>query len=383
VATFEVDVLGRLELRIAGKHVPISGPKQRAILAMLALHANRAVSVSALIDAVWGDPAPDRADRTLQQHVSSIRKLLDTADSARALITQSPGYQLSVDHLDVDDFERATSSGYDAAEAGRWPDALAAFDTALACWRGPALADARDSPRLNALAVRLDEERLAAVEARFDARLEYGQARAALPELEQIVDEHPLRERLRGQLMLALYRCGRQADALAAYRSAREVLIEELGIEPGPALRSLEQSILMQSPELDGDDAASRREIHATFRIDERVSTGRIVLPDGQSVVLHEGVAVIGRDPSAQVHLVDSRVSRRHAQIDSANGRAVLRDLGSTNGTTVNGEPADNHVLADGDLVSIGGVELRFRGSEPDHRSPTRQDRGARREPRS
>ena len=127
----------------------------------------------------------------------------------------------------------------------------------LAWWRGPALADARDTDRLNAAAVRLDEQRLTVIEARFEARLECGQAREALPEFEQIVAEHPLRERLRGQLMLALYRCGRQADALAAYRSARSILIEDLGIEPGAELRGLEQAILLQSPELDSDDDRS------------------------------------------------------------------------------------------------------------------------------
>jgi hypothetical protein len=160
--------------------------------------------------------------------------------------------------------------------------------------------------------------------------------------------------------MLALYRSGRQADALAAYQSARQVLIDELGIEPGPALRELEQAILEQSPDLDSGPTPSGNEIYATFRADARSSAGRVQLPDGQTVLLVEGQTLIGRDPGAQVHLVDNRVSRQHAQIDIASGRAVVRDLASTNGTTVNGAPVTEHELSDADVISLGGVELRF-----------------------
>jgi DNA-binding SARP family transcriptional activator len=367
VAPVEVDLLGPLELRVSGRAVPVPGPKQRALLAMLALHGRQVVSVGSLVDVVWGDPAPDRAEHTLQQHVSALRKLLDAAREpgvSPVLITRSPGYMLLVDAGDVDEFERSAAAGNDAAAAGRWPEALTAFDAALARWKGSALADTRDSAKLNAAAVRLDEQRIATMEARFDARLECGQAREAVPEIERLAEEFPLRERLTGQLMLALYRSGRQADALAAYQSARDALIENLGIEPGVALRALEQSILRQEPELDVGSGTAQREVHATFRVDSPAKVGRVVLPDGQSVLLATAVTVLGRDPAAEIHLVDSRVSRRHAQIDNVGGRSVLRDLGSTNGTTVNGEPADDHVLTDGDVVSLGGVELRFREAD-------------------
>jgi len=369
-AEVAVEVLGPLELSVAGERVPIAGPKQRALVALLALHANQVVPVGALVDVVWGDPPPDRAEHTLQQHVSAVRKLInssrETPDLEPVLLTRSPGYLLQVDALDADAFERAAAIGYDAANGRRWPAALAAFDEALGCWRGPALADVRDSERLNAAAVRLDEQRLAVLEARVEARLECGQAREALPELEQFVAEFPLRERLRGQLMLALYRCGRQADALAAYQSARAVLIDELGIEPGAELRNLEQAILLQSPDLEAGAAPPQRELFATFRADAPSTAGSLVLPDGQSVLLADGTTLIGRDPAARVHLVDSRVSRQHAQIESARGIALLRDLGSTNGTTVNGAPARDHVLRDGDVVSVGGVELRYSSRTPE-----------------
>ena len=167
--------------------------------------------------------------------------------------------------------------------------------------------------------------------------------------------------------MLALYRSGRQADALAAYQAARAVLIDELGIEPGAELRELEQAILQQSPTLDlaaQPPAAPVVDVGATFRHDPSITLDHIELPDGQLVLLVGDTALIGRDPSALVRLVDNRVSRRHAEIHTAAGRAELRDLGSTNGTLVNGEAVEGQrVLGDGDVISVGGFELRFRTS--------------------
>lgn len=360
-----VGILGPLNVAVAGRPVVVAGSKQRSLLAMLALHANQPVSVGALVDAVWGDAIPDGAEHTLQQHVSAIRKLLEpdrgANTAATILLTRSPGYELRVESRDSDEFERLASVGFADVGAGRWADACTALAAALACWRGPALADLRDSARLSAAAVRLDEQRLTALEALFDARLESGQAGEVVAEIEQMVSEHPFRERLRGQLMLALYRCGRQADALAAYRAAREVLVAELGLEPGVALRDLEQAILRQSPELDSGVPNLIGDLHATFRADARPNSGRVELPDGQAVLLAEGTTVIGRDPAAQVRLVDNRVSRHHAQIETVAGDCTLRDTGSTNGTRVNGTPVSEHALRDGDVISIGGVELKFR----------------------
>jgi DNA-binding SARP family transcriptional activator len=367
MAAVTVGILGPLHVSVADRPVVIAGPKQRSLVAMLALHANHPVSVGALVDAVWGDPAPDGAEHTLQQHVSAVRKLLEpgrgAATAATILLTRSPGYELRVESLDADEFERLATAGFAAAGAARWPDALEALGAALACWRGPALADVRDSPKLGAAAVRLDEQRLTVLEARFDARLESGQAGEVVAEIEQLVVEYPFRERLRGQLMLALYRSGRQADALAAYRAARQVLVDELGIEPGAALRDLEQAILMQSTELDAGASSPIGELYATFRSDARPDVARVELPDGQAVLLGVGTTLIGRDAAAQVRLVDNRVSRHHAYIDTVAGVCTLRDAGSTNGTSVNGTPVSEHSLLDGDVISIGGVELRFRGT--------------------
>ena len=338
-------ILGPLEIRVGGTSVAVAGSKQRAVLATLALEANRVVPIWEIVASVWGDRAPDGAEHSLQQHVSALRKLLeperDPAAGPSVLLTQSPGYLLRLDALDADEFAHASDAGFAAFGAGRRPEALAAFEAALALWRGPALADVRDSDRLGAAATRLDEQRIAVVEACIDARLESGQAREVVPELEHLVDQHPFRERLRAQLMVALYRSGRQAEALAAFQDARRVLIDELGIEPGVELRDLEQKILDHDPSL-ALGAAPPRALYETFRADARAKWGQVVLPDGQAVFLDEGVTAIGRDPAAQVRLVDNRVSRHHARIETASGRSVLRDLGSTNGTTVNGGVVDD-----------------------------------------
>jgi len=162
--------------------------------------------------------------------------------------------------------------------------------------------------------------------------------------------------------MLALYRSGRQADALNAYQSCRRVLVDELGIEPSKELRDLEQAILEQRSTLQPDPAAHVSALYATFRAETRRADARITLPDGQTILLPAGVALIGREPAALVRLVDSRVSRRHAEIETIDGVSTLRDLGSTNGTTVNGAAVVEHVLRDDDAIGVGGgVELRYR----------------------
>jgi len=353
-----IGVLGPLEVIVAGERVSISGPRQRALLALLALNANRVVSAASLVDAIWGDAASDRAEHTLQQHVSALRKLLGPS----AITTRSPGYALDVSVLDADLFEEAARRGFGAAAASQWADAVTAFDAALECWRGPALADVSDAPVLSSAAARLDEQRLAVQEMRVEANLELGDARAMVPALEQMVADHPLRERLHGLLMLALYRSGRQADALNAYQSCRRVLVDELGIEPSKELRDLEQAILEQRSTLQPDPAAHVAELYATFRAETPRADARVTLPDGQTILLPAGVALIGREPAALVRLVDSRVSRRHAEIETVDGVSTLRDLGSTNGTTVNGAAVVEHVLQDDDAIGVGGgVELRYR----------------------
>ena len=229
-------MLGPLEvLGDDGVPVPLGGPRPRALLAQLLLEANTPVSTDRLIDGIWGESPPASAQNALQVHVHSLRNAL----GADRIVTRAPGYLVRVEpgELDAERFERLVASGGEGLRE------------ALALWRGPALADLAYEPFARAAVARLDESRLAALEARLGLDLETGRHGALVGELEALVAAHPHRERLRAQLILALYRSGRQADALAAYRDARAAL-DELGLEPSPELRALERQVLEHDPAL-------------------------------------------------------------------------------------------------------------------------------------
>jgi DNA-binding SARP family transcriptional activator len=239
-------ILGPLEVvGDDGAAIAIRGARERTVLVYLLLEAGRAVPADRLIDQLWGEEAPDSARKSLQVRVAGLRRALGDG----RIETRASGYAVRVTRreLDLHRFEDLLSEATDADPAG----AARLLHDALELWRGPALADARDRPWADAAAARLDELRLLAVERRIDADLALGRHREAAAEIEGIVREHPLRERLRAQQMLALYRCGRQADALAAFRDARSALVDGLGIEPGQPLRDLEQSILRQERTLE------------------------------------------------------------------------------------------------------------------------------------
>ena len=228
----------------------LGGPKQRAVLAVLVLHRGEVVATDRLIDELWGEHPPASAAKTVQTYVSNLRKRLGDG----VLVTRGRGYSLEAERgrLDLDRFEALVAEGRAALGEGDAQRASDRLREALALWRGPALADFPYEPFAQGEIARLEEERLAAVEDRIDAELALGRHAALIGELEVLVREHPLRERVQAQLMLALYRSGRQADALERYRQARRMLIDELGIEPGPALQDLERAILTQDPELGG-----------------------------------------------------------------------------------------------------------------------------------
>ena len=242
-------LLGPLAVSVDGEPLALGGQKRRALLAALLLEANRIVSRDRLIDALWGEEPPDTARNTIQVYVSQLRKLLPEG----TLETAPPGYRLAVDPeaIDLFRFIQLTQQARAALTVGNASDAAETLREALALWRGPALADLAWEPLAQGEVVRLEELRLAALEDRIDADLALGRHGQVIGELESLVAEHPLRERLRGQLMLSLYRSGRQADALAVYQRARKALVDELGIEPGEALRKLERAILAQDPSLE------------------------------------------------------------------------------------------------------------------------------------
>jgi DNA-binding SARP family transcriptional activator/pimeloyl-ACP methyl ester carboxylesterase len=245
----EFRVLGPLEAVADEKPVPLGGTKQRALLARLLLDLGRTVAADRLVADLWGETPPETARKMIQVYVSRLRKLLPEG----ALRTRPPGYQLAVlpEALDLDRFERLRAAGRAALGQGRHEDAARLLGEALALWRGPALAEFTAEPFAAGEGIRLDELRTAALEERIQADLELGRAADVVAELEALVAQHPLREQLRGQLMLALYRAGRQAEALAAFQDTRRVLSGELGIEPSQALRELELRILRHDPALE------------------------------------------------------------------------------------------------------------------------------------
>jgi YVTN family beta-propeller protein len=245
-------VLGPLEVRSKGKALPLGGPKQRALLAVLLLHANEVLSRDRLIDGVWGETPPSTIGAVLNVYLSKLRKLLGSHGADTPLVTRPHGYMLRIrpEQLDLHRFERLVGEGRDAFTAGNAETAAARLGEALALWRGPPLADLAHMPFAAPVIGRLEELRLSALEDRIEAGFALGLHGDLVPELKVLVAEYPLRERLRAQLMVALYGTGRQSEALQAYREARRLLAEELGIDPGPELQNLEKAILVQEPAL-------------------------------------------------------------------------------------------------------------------------------------
>jgi DNA-binding SARP family transcriptional activator len=251
----EFSILGPVDVTVRGRSLELSGARARAVLATLIVHANHVVAAGQLLDELWPLQPADRALASLQVRMSELRKVLrSAADSPGAdrLSTRPPGYLLRVTPAELDScrFTELTAKAADAMAGGNPAIALHCLDEALRLWRGPALAGI-DAPSVRTEAGRLEELRLAALEARAEALLECGKSGDAIVELETLAAAHPLRERLWSLRMLALYRAGRQADALRAYRDLRAILADELAIEPGPALRDLHTGILRQDPALD------------------------------------------------------------------------------------------------------------------------------------
>jgi DNA-binding SARP family transcriptional activator len=241
-----------LELTSGGKDHDLGGPRQRVVLAMLALNANRVVPLESLIDAVWDTTPPTTARAQVQICVSALRKIFVESNVPMRIRTRTPGYQLEVpaDQLDTEQFSELVKTARTHADTGRTAEAVATLRTALGLWRGEALADLH-SELVRRGADQLEHARLAAVMERIQLDLALGRHEVTIGELTALVEEHPLRERLYEFLMLALYRSGRQAEALEVGRRARQTLVDELGIEPGKSLQRLENSILNRTPELD------------------------------------------------------------------------------------------------------------------------------------
>jgi DNA-binding SARP family transcriptional activator len=243
-----VRILGPFHLEDGGRPITIGGVRQRAVLADLVLHANEVVPSEQILVELWGEDSPPSAANALQAAISRLRRVLP----AGRLVTTSPGYMLRVfpAELDAAQFEQLMFEGRDALTAGTAAEAVQLLDQAMTLWRGPPLADFRYEPFAQAEIARLEELQLACLEERNEANLALGLEGTLTAELGRMVTDHPLRERLRGQLMRALYRSGRQAEALETYRQFRNTLMEELGLEPSSALRELQAAILRHDPVL-------------------------------------------------------------------------------------------------------------------------------------
>ena len=249
----EVRLLGPLEVRDGDRLLSVHGSRQRALLALLALNAGRVMAAQRLIELLWGDEAPPSATNALQVHVSGLRKVLEPRGQPyRLLVSDESGYVLKIDPERIDSarFERLVDQGHKALIRGEVAHCAQLLDQAANLWRGSALGDLADRPWSVGEARRLEELRVAACEDRIEAELALGRHAELIPELESLIAQYPFRERLRGQLMLALYRSGRQAEASDAFQKTRAVLVEELGMEPGPELQQRLKAILNQDASL-------------------------------------------------------------------------------------------------------------------------------------
>jgi DNA-binding SARP family transcriptional activator len=264
----EFRILGPLEVRTcSGPPCHLTRRKQRLLLATLLLNANRPVPTERIIDWLWAGRPPASATQNVHSYVSNLRRRLKTAGrGGRAPIeTGSAGYLVRVGsaELDADHFDELAVQGYDAAKAGRHELAVERLTRALGLWRGPVVLEGLDLPEaLRATTARLEQRRLTVLEGAFAARLATGQHRELVPELEAATRRHPLQERLWAQRMIALYRSGRQGEALAAYRLVREVLAGELGVDPGPDLQRLHGKILTADSGLAHPPAHYRAHAH-------------------------------------------------------------------------------------------------------------------------
>ena len=325
-STIEFRILGPLEVWREGGSLPLGGLKQRSLLALLLLQANQVVSTDRLVHELWGDEPPGTAVTALHGYVSQLRKLIEPERTAggesRVLVTRPPGYVLNVGpgQLDLDRFEASVRRAREELVAGRPEPAARDLREAFALWRGAPLADLASEPFAQSAARPLEELWLAALEDRIDADLALGRHREVASELEAVIRSHPLRERLRGQQMLALYRCGRQADALNAYAAARRTLSEELGIEPSSALKQLERDILNQDESL-GAPAREQAQQPGTEAAPRRRRRMGVVFAGLTAVVIAvaAGVALVTRSGSG-----GSSEVRRHAQIEVRNGNGAL-----------------------------------------------------------
>ncbi len=366
----EFGVLGPLQLSVGGEWVPLGTPKQRAVLAVLVVNANRPVDIDILIGVAWNQRPPPGARATLHAYISNLRRLMSSAGIDRALLGNAPpGYRLAIspDQYDLGRFRTKKDAALHAAAAAQFEQASQYMADALAQWRGPFLDDLRDFHFVETLAAALEEEKVVAHTAHVEAQIACGRPDAVILELEALIGEHPYREPLWAQLMTAYYLAGRQSDALEAYLRLKASLVEDLGIDPGPQLRELYEQVLRQEPV----DVRQAAQAHAEDTIASSVAhEGNATVlrrpvaaalrgPDGQRYALAVLATRIGRSIDNDIVLTDVKVSRYHAVITDNGTAFVITDLASVNGVRVRGQRIDSSAeLFAGDLIRIGNQEF-------------------------
>lgn len=370
--TLELRVLGPLEARVAGASVELGPPKQRALLAHLLVRANEAVPVARLVDELWPEAPPEQAPHAIAVYVSRLRKVLGDPARLRGGL-QAFELRLEPGELDLVRF-RAHVAEARALLAEDPAAAAARLRESLSLWRGRALADLGDETAVRDLVLELEEERLQATELRIEAELGEGRHAGLVPELERLLAEHPAREALYRQLMLALYRSGRQADGLEAFRRARRRLGDELGVEPGPALRELEAAILRQDPSLAGDARLLRGRLHLPAPEGELVGRAREI-SELTELVASSGVRLVtvtGPPGAGKTRLAIAAAERLAAGFrdgvwfvgleDAAAGASAMEAIADVLGVVAaEGQPVDDALvqhLRDRELLLVlGGFE--------------------------
>jgi len=359
-------VLGPLLMTVDGAPIGLGTPKQRAVLAVLVMNRNRPVGIDSLITAAWEQWPPPEARASLHSYISNLRRLL--GDARPMLANAPPGYRLTVGDTtcDIGRFVLEKTAGVQAAAAGRFEQASDHLTTALAEWRGPVLEDLRDFQFVDAFATALTEDKVVAHTARAEAEIACGRGYAVIAELESLTVEHPYREPLWAQLIIAYYLAERQSEALDAYQRLKTTLADDLGIDPGPTVRALHERILRQEP-LDVKRAARTTAVHTSHNIDLRTSVNpssvlaSLRATSGLVYPMHAAATRIGRLPDNDIVLDDASVSRHHAVIIDTGTSFVITDLRSANGVDVGNERIrGTATLADGDRIRICDHEFTF-----------------------
>ena len=366
-------LLGQLQVLVDREPVALGTPKQCAVLALLLINRNRPVPRDSIIAAIWGEDAPEAdAVHNLHVYVANLRKVFGSAgvDPKTVLASARPGYQLNVPDAscDLGRFATEKAAGVQAAAAGRFKQASDRLAAALGQWRGPVLEDLREFRFVESFATALIEDRVLAYVVRAEAEIACGRADSVISELENLVGEHPYREGLWAQLITAYYVAERQTDALDAYRRVRSVLSDELGIDPGPTLRTLEQRILRQErldvqqiAQSDASDIVTMLTQHTKSFTPAGASRAQLRDAAGRCYPLETVTTGIGRRDDNGVVLDDPKVSRYHATIIDTGANFVINDLRSANGVQVAGQRIrGSTTLADGDVIVIAGYQFTF-----------------------